>query len=123
MEIGKKIRKIRELRNFSQEYVAIQLGISQVAYSKIETGLTRLDLKRLIKIAETLDIDTFTLINFDNRCIFSNNNSNNQGGGNIVNHYHAEKSEKRLLIERVEKVEHEIAKLNEKIDKLFGGGF
>lgn len=81
MEIGKKIRKIRELRNFSQEYVAIQLGISQVAYSKIETGLTRLDLKRLIKIAETLDIDTFTLINFDNRCIFSNNNSNNQGGG------------------------------------------
>lgn len=84
MEIGKKIRKIRELRNFSQEYVAIQLGISQVAYSKIETGLTRLDLKRLIKIAETLDIDTFTLINFDNRCIFSNNNSNNQGGGILL---------------------------------------
>lgn len=121
MEIGQKIKKLRELRNFSQEYMAIQLGISQVAYSKIETGLTRLDLKRLEKIAETLDIDPFTLMSFDDKYIFNNNSTNNQGG-NIVNHYHAEKNEKRLLIERVEKVEHEITKINEKIDKLIGGG-
>ncbi|KAF5062790.1 helix-turn-helix protein [anaerobic digester metagenome] len=125
MEIEKKIRKVRELRNFSQEYMAIQLGISQVAYSKIETGLTRLDLKRLEKIAETLDIDPFTLMSFDDKYIFNNHGINNQGGnqsGTIVNHYHAEKNEKLLLIERVEKVEHEITKLNEKIYKLIGGG-
>lgn len=123
MEIEKKIRKVRELRNFSQEYMAIQLGISQVAYSKIETGLTRLDLKRLKKIAETLDIDPFTLMSFDDKYVFNNHSPNNQNyGGNVVNHYSANEQDKMMIMQRVEKVEHEIAKLNEKIDKLIGGG-
>ena len=64
-------------------------------------------------------------VHFDDKYIFNNHGINNQGGnqsGTIVNHYHAEKNEKLLLIERVEKVEHEITKLNEKIYKLIGGG-
>jgi transcriptional regulator with XRE-family HTH domain len=40
--IGEKIRKIREFRGYSQEVVAENLGISQPAYSKIETSGTEI---------------------------------------------------------------------------------
>ena len=54
MEIGFKIKKIRELRNYSQEHMAEKLGISQVSYSRVESGQTKMDLKRLHDIAKVL---------------------------------------------------------------------
>lgn len=51
MEFGQKIRKLRELRNYSQEFMASRLGISQEAFSKIETGQTQMNLLRMEKIA------------------------------------------------------------------------
>lgn len=40
MDIGTKIRKLRELRNYNQEYMSQKLDISQKAYSDIEQGTT-----------------------------------------------------------------------------------
>ncbi|HXA02953.1 MAG TPA: helix-turn-helix transcriptional regulator, partial [Cytophagaceae bacterium] len=37
MSVGSKIKKIRELRNYTQEYMADRLQMSQSGYSKIET--------------------------------------------------------------------------------------
>jgi transcriptional regulator with XRE-family HTH domain len=116
MEIGHKIRKLRELRNYSQEFMALRLGISQVAYSKIETGQTQMNLQRLEKIAETLEIDPFTLMSFDDKYIFNNHRPHNQGG-NIVNHYH--KEERQNLSLRVKKLEEKIYNLVEKFDAQF----
>jgi transcriptional regulator with XRE-family HTH domain len=118
MEIGHKIRKLRELRNYSQEFMALKLGISQVAYSKIETGQTQMNLQRLEKIAETLEIDPFTLMSFDDKYIFNNHSPHNQGG-NIVNHYHNEKEERQNLSLRVKKLEEKIYNLVEKFDAQF----
>lgn len=42
-----KIKKIRELKGYSQDYVANKLAISQRAYSKIESGETRLHWDRM----------------------------------------------------------------------------
>jgi transcriptional regulator with XRE-family HTH domain len=33
-----KIKQIRELKNFTQEHIATELGLSIRAYSKIESG-------------------------------------------------------------------------------------
>ncbi|WP_082189568.1 helix-turn-helix domain-containing protein [Lentimicrobium saccharophilum] len=38
MQIGQKIRKVRELRNFTQEFMAKSLGITQGAYSRIRAN-------------------------------------------------------------------------------------
>jgi transcriptional regulator with XRE-family HTH domain len=54
--ITQKIRRLRELRNYRQEYMAEQLGISQNAYSRLENGETKLDVERLRKIAEVLEV-------------------------------------------------------------------
>ncbi|KAA0989539.1 helix-turn-helix domain-containing protein [Dyadobacter aurulentus] len=60
--VALNIRKIREYRNYTQEYLAMKLGISQNAYSKIELAYTRITLERLIQIAQILEVDSVDLI-------------------------------------------------------------
>lgn len=72
MEFGTRIKKVRELRNYSQEYMAERLGISQVSYSRIETGQTRLSLNRFQIIARILEIDMLVLLEFDENILFKN---------------------------------------------------
>jgi transcriptional regulator with XRE-family HTH domain len=57
-----KIRLIRIHLGYSQEYVALQLGISQRAYSKIETGKTKLTVVRLEQISRILECKIEDLI-------------------------------------------------------------
>ncbi len=47
-----KVKKIRELNNFTQEYVANLLGMSQSNYARIESGAVALSKKKLQRIAE-----------------------------------------------------------------------
>ncbi len=60
--VAENIRKIREYRNYTQEYLAAKLCISQNAYSKIELGYTKITVDRLLHIAEILDTDPYQLI-------------------------------------------------------------
>jgi len=65
-DIGQNIRQIRELKSFTQEYMAIQLEISQPTYAKIEKGQSDLKIERLQKIAEILEVDLSTLLSTTN---------------------------------------------------------
>lgn len=53
---GTTIRKYREMKKFTQEYVAEKMGISQNAYSKIENNITQLTVNHLKKLSEILEI-------------------------------------------------------------------
>jgi transcriptional regulator with XRE-family HTH domain len=55
--IGYRIRKLRESKDFSQENMAGELGISTSAYSKIERGVTDTSVGRLNEIAKILEVD------------------------------------------------------------------
>lgn len=55
--LGEYIRIQRIKKGYSQEYMAYMLGISQAAYSKIESGKTVMTLPRLYQIAKELDLD------------------------------------------------------------------
>jgi len=63
--VKNNIKSIRELKNFTQEYMASELGITQAAYSKIEKGKTALCFDKLERIAEILDFSLVSVINFD----------------------------------------------------------
>lgn len=56
------IRTVREGLGYSQEYMAMKLGIGQNGYSKIELGYTRITVERLFDIARILNTDVFTLL-------------------------------------------------------------
>jgi len=61
--VASNIRKIREYRDYTQEYLAMKLGISQNAYSKIELAYTRITVERLIQISQILEVDSVDLLN------------------------------------------------------------
>lgn len=63
--IAGNIRKIREYRNYTQDYLAAKMSISQNAYSKIELGYSRITLDRLLQIAVVLEVDVTQLIYLD----------------------------------------------------------
>ncbi|MDB5000704.1 MAG: transcriptional regulator [Mucilaginibacter sp.] len=61
--VAVNIRNKREKLNYTQEYLAAKLGISQNAYSKIELGYTKITVERLFQIADILETDLMELIN------------------------------------------------------------
>lgn len=63
--VAGNIRKIREYKNYTQDYLAAKLEISQNAYSKIELGYSKLTLDRLFHIAIILEVDVNELLHFD----------------------------------------------------------
>jgi transcriptional regulator with XRE-family HTH domain len=63
--VGKNIRAIRHQRGWSQEDVASRLGISIPAFSKIETGVTDINLSRLEQIANVYEVNVINLFALD----------------------------------------------------------
>ena len=92
-----KIRQVRELKNFTQDYIASQLDMSTRAYSKIETGETQLTVNRLNEISEILEVNPLDLLGFEAKNVFNNNTTQegnvgytyNQVSGKIVEKYEA----------------------------------
>ncbi len=80
-----KIKQIRELKNFTQEYVASQLGLSTRAYSKIEAGETQLTINRLNEISAILGIQPLEVLGFDHKQIFNNCKQEGNIGINHIN--------------------------------------
>ena len=62
------IRKKRRELELSQEYVAMELGISQKAYSDIENGKTKIKNDVLFKIAEIFDIKPSEICPISDNC-------------------------------------------------------
>ncbi len=60
--VALKIRKLREIYGYPQDYVAFQLGVSQAAYSKKETGRTELSLKVLEQVSALYQISLADLL-------------------------------------------------------------
>ena len=62
---GKKLKRLREERSFSQQYLANQAGMNKMLISKYETGRSTPTMDNLGKIAKALDVTVDYLI-FDN---------------------------------------------------------
>ena len=70
LKIYKNIKKIRELKNITREYIAGELGMSTSGYGKIERGEVDLTVTKIIRIAAILDVSVSFILNFDVNQIF-----------------------------------------------------
>jgi len=61
--VQKSLRKYRLEKNYSQEYMASQLNLSQTSYGRIENGKTPLTIEMLEKILLILNIDLLVFLN------------------------------------------------------------
>ncbi|RKR08841.1 DNA-binding XRE family transcriptional regulator [Flavobacterium sp. 90] len=118
--IGEKIRKIRIIRGYSQEYIADLLEISQSAYSDIERGKTKINLERLRKVALIFELDVNYIIDFSESQFLTRTTE--------ISSKEMDSNEKRIIIEsfnlerelykeQIANLKNEIAYLRSKLDK------
>ena len=114
IQIGNKIRRLRENKGFSQEEMAERLQISRSAYSRIETGETNSWVNHIEKLCENLDIkpeDFF--INSDNNI---NTNQDNASAVQTNTHHDTHITINQLSEKVIEMYEERIRELKEQIE-------
>lgn len=119
LQVLDKIRKMRDLKGIKQEDMALFLGISQQAYSKLETGESELSLQKLEKITEKLEVSLPTLLDFNPHNVFQNNriNKNKELSQHIYQSPAFSPHEKTLYEKLIENLEKENAFLKEMLAK------
>ena len=65
MEIGERIKKLREARGFSQKEVASMIKMDQSQYSKLEKDKTDPSVSTLAKVAKALGTQLYELFGDD----------------------------------------------------------
>jgi transcriptional regulator with XRE-family HTH domain len=117
--IHQKIKGLREMRNYTQEYMAEVLSISQRAYSSLENGQTQLTVDRLVDVAEALQVNIGEIIGYDNQYVYNNNFNNNatQNKGNLVFNQDNFEEQRQLYERLLAQKEEEIAFLKRLIEK------
>jgi len=116
LQIGQKIKKLRELKNFTQSHLASELGITQSAYSKMELGETEVSFSKLTKIADVFGMSPEEIMTFNEQMIF-NVMHNQTGNGFVINKGFTE-NEKKLYEDQIVHLKEEINYLKKVLDKL-----
>ncbi|RZJ83064.1 MAG: XRE family transcriptional regulator [Chryseobacterium sp.] len=70
MHIGRKISRIREIRGIKQDFLAVELGVSQQTISKIEQS-EEVEDSTLEKIANVLGVTAEAIKNFNEEFVFN----------------------------------------------------
>ena len=104
--IGRKIKTFREMRNFTQEYMAEQLEMSVAGYSRIERDEVGININKLIKIASVLKVDITQILDFNDKQTFYNYGTTGDNSFSVHNH---------LSQQIFKKFEDEVTNLKEEI--------
>ena len=85
-KVAGRIRRLREAKGYSQEYVATRLNIPQNTYSRLENGDTKISLDRLLGLSVILEETIYNILDLPayqqfNKCSQQtvNGNVSNQG--------------------------------------------
>ena len=117
LKIGHKIKKLRELKNLTQEHMANSIGITQGAYSRMELGESEITYSKLEKISEELGMKPEEIIAFNESVVF--NVMNNQtGNGLIINNGQLLEMEKNLFEQQIILLKEENTHLKKVIEGL-----
>jgi transcriptional regulator with XRE-family HTH domain len=123
LTIGKKIKLLRELKGFKQDYIAGQLGMTQNGYGKIERDETDIPYSRLESIAKVFEVSVSDLLNLNQQKIhysITNHNSQIENVISKVDNLNQEQSvrlENRLtnLEKEFTVLKHIVTQINNKI--------
>ena len=100
-KIVSNVRRIREQKGYSQEYMAIKLGIKQPSYARIENQQASLSIEQLQKIADILETDISAFLDASKISI-QNQTNNNDACGYVENLHIENKETTKKLIQTLE---------------------
>lgn len=116
LNIGGKIRQIRDVNNLSMAQVADKLGISARMYANIENETSNITLKRLISICNVFECTLEQLLGFSEKNIFNFQNSQEKNGTinqGVIN----EKELVKNLLEAKDELIHQLREENRRLLK------
>lgn len=93
------------MKNFTQEHVVTQLGLTTHEYSKIEADETQLTINRLNEIIAILGIDPIELLGFEADHLFNSckqEGDNNTMSMGTINNYFPDK----IILQYEERIKH-----------------
>ena len=70
--INENIKRIRELKEYTQEYMALMLNITQTSYNRIEKGKSPLTCDKLEEIVSIFEMDLISIIKFESNPYIKN---------------------------------------------------
>jgi transcriptional regulator with XRE-family HTH domain len=115
--IGRKIKMLRESKNYTQEYMASNLNISQNTYSRIENENVKISTDRLKEIASLLEVPSEYLISDQSPSLTFNNNNNkiDKFYGHVSN---LSEGEKDIWLITIKQLENQIKYLQSENERL-----
>lgn len=116
-KFSKKLKILREINNYTQEYVARILDISQNAYSLIEKGTTKITLDRIEVLAELYKTSPSELISINDN-FYHNPNASGDDGHHSNIPPTLSSFEKRMYEQTISRLEIDIEKLYNLINQL-----
>jgi len=116
--VGERIKRYREGKNFTQEYIAGKLNISQNTYSKIESGGIKLTTDRLKNIAEILQVPVEELLNGEKQTYNFNNSHIEKFYGYIETLQEENKELTQMLNDQIKYLQSENERLLKVVETL-----
>ena len=113
--LGLKIKKLRELKNLTQEHVAQVLGLNQSAYSRLETGDTEISFSKIEKIAELFNMKPEEVVSFNEQMVFNVMHNLQGQNGYVVNLI--SENERKLYENQIESLKEEVKHLKSLLEK------
>ena len=111
---GNKIRSLRLLRGYSQEYMATELDITQTTYSLIETDKQKLTVPMLERLAQVLGVSVPDITS--NEPLIIQNNASNYGAQGRIENFFAD--QKELYQKIIDSKDKEIDRLTKQVESL-----
>lgn len=105
MTLGEKLKKARISKNFTQEYLAEMLNVSQKTYSNFENDKSKPGFSQVEEMAKVLDVSVLDFLSGDSITI---NSTNGDHSGFIYQNQFPEKL--------IEQYEERIKDLKEQVD-------
>ncbi|WP_223560415.1 helix-turn-helix domain-containing protein [Chryseobacterium lathyri] len=115
MTLGEKLKKARINKNFTQEYLAEVLRVSQKTYSNFENDKSKPGFSQVEEIAKILDVSVLDFLSGDSITVNQNNND-----VAIAQNYATINASEKLIEQyeqRLKDKDTEIAYLRKLIDK------
>lgn len=97
-----QIRKVRREKDFSQDYMAEVLGLSQSQYSRIENAECSIDIDKANKIAEILGVNPLDIVDFYNKQEFIN--CSQSGNIHTINNNSDFEEERNSYLQQIEEL-------------------
>jgi transcriptional regulator with XRE-family HTH domain len=116
IHLGRKIKKLRELKNMSMPHIASEMGISTTEYEKMELGETEVTYSKLNQIAEIFGMSADEIISYNEQMVF--NVMHNQTGNGFVVNKGINDAERKLYEDQIDMLKTELTYLKKVLDKL-----